>query len=100
MSTETRARINIFAPFMQIFATGIDIDSIDENSFDDEQKASQSKVDKIMEESSEAINVNGGKTSKKGGFVKKMDTNPEIGKAMREKRDQVVKEAQEKGIEL
>ena len=100
MSTETRARINIFAPFMQIFATGIDIDSIDENSFDDEQKASQSKVDKIMEESSEAINVNGGKTSKEGGFVKKMDTNPEIGKAMREKRDQVVKEAQEKGIEL
>ena len=90
MSTETRPRINLFAPFMQIFASGVDIGSVNETKFDEEQKESQLKADKIMDESSKPINVNGGKQNKKGGFVKKMDTNPKIADAMRKQHDAII----------
>ena len=84
MSTETRPRINLFAPFMQIFASGVDIGSVNETNFDEEQKESQLKADKIMDESSKPINVNGGKQNKKGGFVKK------IADDMRKQHDAII----------
>ena len=99
MSSITGMKVNPLLALWQMFATGEDIK--DENyKFNNEQKASQLNADKIMDESSKPINANGGKANKKGGFVKKMDTNPELGKAMREKHDQKVRESQEKGIEL
>lgn len=54
----------------------------------------------LKKETETPANITGGANKKTGDFVKKMDTNPEIGKAMREKRNQVVKEAHDKGIEL
>ena len=60
MSSETKARINLFAPFMQIFASGIDVERIDENEFNDEQRKSQAKADELMKGSAEPLNVTGG----------------------------------------
>ena len=100
MSAITGVKVNLLEALGQMFATGEDIKDKNYKLLNNEQKASQQESDEIMNKSTGVLAANTGKVNEKGLFVKKMDTIPELGKAMREKRDQVVKEAQGKGIEL
>jgi len=95
MSAITGVKVNPLAALWQMFATGEDIKDKNYKLFNDEQKASRQESDEIMSKSTGVLAANTGKTNKKGLFVKKMDTIPELGKAMRKKHDQVVKESQE-----
>lgn len=79
MSTETkRIRINPFIALADVFSIGTDIE---EDKLEPELKKAQLNADKKMDESSEPINVNVGKTNKKGGFGNKI--NPKTEEAMR-----------------
>lgn len=68
MSTETkRIRINPFIALADVFSIGTDIE---EDKLEPELKKAQLNADKKMDESSEPINVNVGKTNKKSGLKK------------------------------
>lgn len=86
MSTETK--INLFTALRTlrgVFSTEPDIENDAELS--PELKKAQLNADEKMNKSSEAINVNTGKTNKKGGFENII--NPKTEKAMRAMKSKV-----------
>lgn len=69
MSTETnRIKINPLMALANFFSIGTDIEENNYDKLDPELKEAQLNADKKMDESSKPINVNAGKTNKKGGL--------------------------------
>lgn len=95
MSTETKQRTNIFAVLKNMFSSEPDIEDNDielPSELQDVLKGLKSKEESVER----AINVETRKSSKNGGFTKKID--PKTEQAMRAMHNQVKKHSNEKEI--
>ena len=87
MSTETKQRANIFAVLKNMFSSEPDIEDYDDIELPSELKNTLKGLKTQEENVEKAINVETRKSSKNGGFTKKID--PKTEQAMRIMHNQV-----------